>query len=190
MIKAVIFDCFGVLAREGFFPFLETYFKNDTFKRQLAIDSMKRMGAGLISHDDCILELSKLAGISFDAMRAILTDNPPDDQLFMFIEKILKPNYKVGILSNAGADRTIELFGNDRAVLFDDVLLSYQVGMIKPEAAIYELAAQRLGVLNEECIFIDDQPRYCEGAKDVGMETIQHESASKTIAAVEALIHA
>lgn len=189
-IQAIIFDCFGVLAREGIFPFLDKYFADNDEKRQLAVATMKRMGAGIIGHDDCIAELAELADISFADMERILKDNPPDDQLFDFIEHTLKSNCRVAMLSNAGADRTVELFGEHRASLFDSIVLSYQVGMVKPDAAIYRIAAERLGVLPEECIFVDDVERYCDAARDVGMQAIWHKNTPQTITKIEELLRA
>jgi len=192
MIKAVIFDCFGVLVREGWFAFLDDYFAHDDHKRQQAIDGMSRMGAGLIGHDEFIAELAELAGISYQQTEDILTDNPCDDKLFSYIEHNLKGHYKIGMLSNAGADRTEELFGGERVKLFDEIVLSYQVGMVKPDPAIYELIAHRLGVTPSECLFIDDQERYCIAAENVGMKSIRHAdiNTDATVVAMKELLHA
>lgn len=190
MIKAVVFDCFGVLAREGFFPYLEKYFEPDSSDKQEAMDTMRRMSAGLLSHDDCIAELARLANISNSEMQAMLTDNPPDEQLFEYIEVGIKPNFKVAMLSNAGADKTIELFGERRSLLFDDIVLSYQVGLTKPELEIFELAAKRLGVLVDEIVFVDDVERYCNAAEQVGMRAIWHQDSAETIARLKELLSA
>lgn len=190
MIKAVIFDCFGVLAREGFFPFLEEYFTPDSNDKQEAIDTMRRMGAGLLGHDECIAELARLANISYAEMETKLTDNPADEKLFAYIETDLKPHYKVAMLSNAGADRTIELFGERRAALFDDVVLSYQVGMTKPDPEIYTLAVTRLGIMPEEAVFIDDVERYCNAAEQIGMRALWHQDSAETIARLKELLSA
>lgn len=190
MIRAVIFDCFGVLAREGFFPFLEEYFDADSNDKQEAIDTMRRMGAGLIGHDDCIAELARLAKISYSEMEQKLTDNPPDEVLFAYIENELKPHYKIAMLSNAGADRTVELFGVKRARLFDEVILSHQIGITKPDLEIYKITATRLGILPEEAIFIDDVERYCNAAEQMGMKAIWHQDSAETIARLKELLNA
>jgi epoxide hydrolase-like predicted phosphatase len=189
MIKAVIFDCFGVLAQDAWFPFLNVYIKNSEIREQ-AEEALSRVGAGLISYEDFYEQLAKVLNVSQQEIKMKLTENPPDERLFEYIENNLKLNYKVGMLSNAGSNRMVELFGATRADLFDDVVLSYRFGMTKPEAAIYELAAKRLGVLPEECIFIDDQPRYCEGAEQVGMKSIHFEDTNQTIARIKELIGA
>jgi HAD superfamily hydrolase (TIGR01509 family) len=84
-----------------------------------------------------------------------------------------KPHYKIGLLSNVGEDFFESLFSaKEREELFDAAVLSNSVGVTKPSRAIYEIAAKKLGVLPEECIFIDDIPANVEGANAVGMTGI------------------
>ena len=55
---------------------------------------------------------------------------------------------------------------------FDEILLSFEVGIHKPDAGIYREALRRLGdVAPERSIFVDDQPPYCDGAAVLGIET-------------------
>ena len=53
--------------------------------------------------------------------------------------------------------------------------------MHKPQPEIYRLAAERLGVAPEECVFVDDLRENCEGAEAVGMTAIRHRSPKETI---------
>jgi HAD superfamily hydrolase (TIGR01509 family) len=190
MIRAVIFDCFGVLARDGWLPFREKYFGSNPDHLELAIASNKRVDAGLTSYDDFITEVAQLAELSEAEAMNEIENNPPDEQLFTFIQQELKPNYKIGMLSNAGANWLDEIFEPWQVDLFDEYVLSYQIGAIKPQAIMYETIAERLGVLPEECIFVDDQLRYVEGARDVGMTAILHESAAATISEIEDILRA
>ncbi len=52
---------------------------------------------------------------------------------------------------------------------FDEVIDSSEVGLRKPEPAIYLLTAERLGVAAECCVFLDDHPGNVVGAEAVGM---------------------
>jgi putative hydrolase of the HAD superfamily len=55
---------------------------------------------------------------------------------------------------------------------FDEILLSFEVGIHKPDAGIYREALRRLGdVAPERSVFVDDQPPYCDGAAVLGIET-------------------
>jgi putative hydrolase of the HAD superfamily len=52
---------------------------------------------------------------------------------------------------------------------FDGVVLSYEVGAVKPERAIYERAVQVASVPPERAVFFDDVARYAEAAAQVGL---------------------
>jgi putative hydrolase of the HAD superfamily len=53
--------------------------------------------------------------------------------------------------------------------------------MRKPDPAIYELAAQRLGMHPSDCVFVDDLQVNLETATKLGMATVLHEDAAQTI---------
>jgi putative hydrolase of the HAD superfamily len=55
---------------------------------------------------------------------------------------------------------------------FDEVLLSFEVGVHKPDPGIYQEALRRLGDVRPDlAVFVDDQPPYCDGAAALGIET-------------------
>jgi HAD superfamily hydrolase (TIGR01509 family) len=53
----------------------------------------------------------------------------------------------------------------------DAIVLSYEVGSHKPEAAIYVAALDALGAKPEQAVFVDDQPPYLDGAAALGIDT-------------------
>ncbi len=71
--------------------------------------------------------------------------------------------------------------------LFDAVVISGEVGLRKPEPAIYLLAASRLGVAPERCVFVDDLAPNVRGAVEVGMCGVHHTDPETTLAALAAL---
>jgi HAD superfamily hydrolase (TIGR01509 family) len=58
--------------------------------------------------------------------------------------------------------------------LFDDVVVSAEVGMAKPEPAIFRRAVDRLGLAPAECVFVDDWDQNVEAAREVGMRGVIH----------------
>ena len=77
---------------------------------------------------------------------------------------------RIGLLSNAAPDletRIASDFGVD--VDWDDRVISGLVGMAKPDPAIYRLAAERIGLPEAACFFIDDLAENVEAARAVGM---------------------
>ncbi|RDD71442.1 HAD family hydrolase [Paracoccus versutus] len=61
--------------------------------------------------------------------------------------------------------------------LFADILVSGQVGALKPEPAIFRMLMDRNGLRPEDCIFIDDSPANVEGAHALGIDAIRFTSA-------------
>jgi FMN phosphatase YigB (HAD superfamily) len=67
----------------------------------------------------------------------------------------------VGVLSNSWDGGGYDAYaGYDLEERFDTVVISDQVGMGKPDEAIYRLAADNLGAAPEECVFVDDNSAY------------------------------
>src|SRR3989338_6653993 len=103
MIKAIIFDCFGVLSTEGFRVFCDKYFKDSPDKRAAAQTAMDQLSLGNMQYESFENALTELAGVSKKIVSGYLGGNKPNVLLFEFIREKLKPKYKVGMLSNTGA---------------------------------------------------------------------------------------
>lgn len=54
----------------------------------------------------------------------------------------------------------------------DAIILSFEVGVAKPDAGIYRAALDALNARAEEAIFVDDQAAYCDGAAALGIESV------------------
>jgi epoxide hydrolase-like predicted phosphatase len=187
MIKAIIFDCFGVLTTEGFGLFRDKYFANAPDKRLNANKLMDKLNEGKLDYDDFIDGLTELSGAPSATVKDYMTQNKSNELLFDFMRTELKPKYKIGLLSNAGDNWLKELFDEKDIKLFDDIVLSYELGVIKPDPKIYEIAADRLDAKPEECVFIDDNQRHCNGGARVGMKTVCYanfEQAKKELKAL------
>ncbi|HEX5404449.1 MAG TPA: HAD-IA family hydrolase [Pseudonocardiaceae bacterium] len=94
---------------------------------------------------------------------------------------------RTGLLSNADAVGELVDEPGDLTKLFDDVLLSGEVGFGKPDARIYLLAAGRLRLVPEECVFVDDVVSNVRGAVRVGMVGVHHQDVATTLAELTAL---
>jgi putative hydrolase of the HAD superfamily len=92
-----------------------------------------------------------------------------------------------GLISNSwGAGLSYDMSLLDE--LFEAIVISGDVGMHKPEPAIYMLGAERLGLRPEECVFVDDLRENCQGAEEVGMTAILHRGADSTLPELEKLL--
>lgn len=87
----------------------------------------------------------------------------------------LRSRYRCSILSNADIslrDRLKSELGLDS--YFDDIVVSAEVGMAKPRPEVFRLAADRLGLPPEACVFVDDWDKNVEAARAVGMQAVLH----------------
>lgn len=187
MIKAVIFDCFGVLCTDGWLPLKRQYFGHDKALFEQAGDLNKQVDAGMASYQDFIAEIADMAGITVVEVRRRIEANPPNEELFTTIRRI-KADYKIGLLSNAGANWLPDIFSQDHLQLFDAVALSYETGASKPHVQAYQTIADRLGVSMDECVFIDDQPAFCDAAEANGMKAIVYRTPEQLNAELNDLL--
>src|SRR5476649_1145986 len=103
MIQAIIFDCYGVLASDGWLPFKTRYFGHDPKLLQQAADLNRQSDAGLLSYNDFVRSVSDMAGVTIQVATKAIENNVPNEQLLDYIAE-LKPSYKIGMLSNAGTN--------------------------------------------------------------------------------------
>ena len=91
----------------------------------------------------------------------------------------LKPKYKVALVSNANA---IEAATEEVSSIyreFDEVVLSFKIGVRKPHPKIYQTIFDRLKVKPEETVFVDNSPTNIEEAKKLGMKAILFKNANQ-----------
>lgn len=86
--------------------------------------------------------------------------------------RALRPAYRTAILSNSDASLPVRLWDLGIHDLFDVVVCSGEVGLAKPEPAVYRLAADRLGLALDTCVFVDDSEPNVRAAETVGMRAV------------------
>jgi epoxide hydrolase-like predicted phosphatase len=72
--------------------------------------------------------------------------------------------------------------------IFEEIVDSAFVGCRKPERQIYELTLERIGMPAEACLFVDDLPHNCEGAKAVGMNAVHFRDNEQAIGEIRAAV--
>ena len=95
------------------------------------------------------------------------------------IIKSLKQKYKLGLISNSIPFHTKINRKRDAYRIFNEVILSHEVGLTKDEKYIFLLAAKKLQVKPQECIFIDDVRDFVDVAKSVGMKGITFKNSKQ-----------
>jgi putative hydrolase of the HAD superfamily len=114
----------------------------------------------------------------FDHVRAALTPIEPTVQLLRELRQ--REGLKLYGLSNMSATIFEYLYGrHDFFELFDGIVVSAAVKLLKPEPAIYEHLRERFKLDFSETVFIDDMPRNVESARRVGLPAIQFETTAQ-----------
>jgi len=190
MIKAIIFDCFGVFVGN---PYKERVAILETQDPELAdqIRAINRAAdRGFLTSDEAREHMAPLLNITYEELTEEFNRGEILNERLVAFAKTLRPKYKVALLSNvSGRDRLEMRFQpEDLNELFDVVVASGDVGIIKPEPDIYTLTAERLGVLPEECVMLDDIREFCDGAESVGMQSVQFISTDQGINDITLLI--
>ncbi len=190
MIKAIIFDCFGVLLGNAYKMHLIEVEQQDP-ERANEIRSINHASdMGILTREETADAISSLFGM--DAEEFLEEQNQvevPNKELLAYIAS-LKQHYKIGLLSNISSRErlSIRFLDGELESHFDTVVASGDEGYVKPQREIYEIAATRLGVLPTECVFVDDIAEFCEGARQIGMQAIQYQSNQQAITDLNALI--
>lgn len=172
MIKALIFDCFGVFYTDPVFAYMRDPATPPEKARALhALD--EQAARGQLDKNGFITQAALILGTSENEVeRRFFQSAERDEQLVWFVRSLRK-NYKVAMLSNIGGDMMDGFFSpEERKRLFDTVILSGDVKMAKPDRAIFELACERLGVELNEAVMIDDMQTTCDIVKTFGMQSV------------------
>ena len=180
--RAIVFDLYGVLGLNGWQDFKTRHFDG----RWEAWEPLRQLGqkvdAGEASEDEFVAAIAQATGETSEEVWHHLSHTKPNTELLAFIRKQLKPQYKIGILSNASRNVLSGIFTPDDEALFDTVVLSMHMGLTKPDLAMFRFACKKLGVQPEHVVFIDDQKRHLAPAKAVGMKPLHYESNAQIIA--------
>lgn len=198
-IRAVIWDLGGVLVRT------EDYTSRDRLAVRLGLsreeledlvfsnDSGGRAQLGLISVEQHLENLRQRFGLQRSEMDHFWKDfwggDRLDAELVAFIRS-LRARYRTGLLSNAFSDlRHYVTHVWKFADAFDEMVISAEVGLVKPDARIYRLILERLGVAPQEAVFIDDMPRNVEGARAVNLHAVQFVTPQQARSELEWLLN-
>ena len=189
MIKAILFDLGNVIVP---FDFKRAYAKlgplctcqvTEISARLRSTDLVQRFETGRIEAQPFVSELSTLLGLKTtytefcDLWTSVFFDETlvPESLL-----ADLRARHRMLVLSNTNPihfsmlKRQYPLFRH-----FDDFVLSYEVGAMKPDAAIYKEAIKRAGCQPAQCFFTDDIAINVEAARDNGMDAVQFLSATQ-----------
>lgn len=176
MIKAMIFDFYGVICYEVGSNWYKT-----RPPKELVAELKEKYDApsdiGAISEEEFFEGIAPSVNLTREEVRAEWIDaSKIDKELMIYIEQ-LKKDYKIAICSNTAPKIFRDtLQSNNIENIFDVVISSSEVKMIKPNPDIYLYTLKELEVNPEEALFIDDRESNLEGAKAVGIKSILYKN--------------
>jgi len=103
------------------------------------------------------------------------------DRVLVDFIRSLRPHCKTGLISNAWGDLREWLVSEKIDDAFDRIVISAEVGKVKPKAEIYLLALEQLEVSPSEAVFVDDFIENVEGARAVGMSAIHFQDPESAL---------
>jgi epoxide hydrolase-like predicted phosphatase len=198
MIKTVIFDMGGVILRTidpaprermaQRFGCSRAELEDVIFSNPTSVQSE----IGLLSDLDHFREVLKhfnQTGISpEDAYYKFFSGDAINQDLLEYARS-LKKDRKIGLLSNAWVNARDRLGGlYDFIDVFDVAVFSSEVGVRKPEKAIFDLMLAKLGVEPQEAVFIDDFLINVRGADEAGLNSIHFKNNEDMIREVKAFL--
>lgn len=180
-IKAVFFDLGGVILRTEFqAPRQQLADRlgmdyDDLNKIVFGSGTSDRASIGEISAEEhwaFVLQRLKRPASELAAIRAEFFAGDIVDRTLVDTIRSLRGKYKTGLISNAWGDLRDYIVREKFDDAFDTLIISAEVGVMKPEAKIYQLALEQLGVRPSEAVFVDDFEENIEGCEKVGIKGI------------------
>lgn len=198
MIKAVIFDVGGVLlkwpreivfndikseldlddeAMEAFWNrYLRAFSKGEYTEAELWAKARTELGIRLVKIEENLLG------------RAFAKNTEAYKEVVEYARELKNRGLKIAILSNTNSVHTLITEQHKVFEPFDDVFLSHEIGLRKPETAIYKHVLNQLKIKPEETIFIDDTLENIQATRRLGMHTVLARNPKTLVAEIERVL--
>jgi putative hydrolase of the HAD superfamily len=151
-----------------------------------AIAALRGLETGEVEAPEFERRFAELLGTEPEGLiEGLFAGLQPAEPMVEAVRRAREAGVPTGLISNSWV---MDHYTDEIRGLFDAVVISAEVGLHKPQSEIYRLAAERLGVAPEDCLFVDDLRENCAGAEAVGMTAVLHRDADQTIARMEELL--
>jgi putative hydrolase of the HAD superfamily len=155
-------------------------------------ESSQRASTGEITEDDhwqAVAESLAVTRAEVDKITAeFFSGDRADISLIDFLRS-LRPERKVCLISNAWSGLRAFVTREKLDDVFDAMVISAEVGLIKPDPRIYRLALAKLGARPEESVFIDDVPANVDAARSAGMVGIEFAQPEKVLEELKQILN-
>jgi epoxide hydrolase-like predicted phosphatase len=190
---ALLIDFGGVLTTsvwDSFADFCrEKGLEEDSVKRLFredpaALAELRGLETGAIGEAEFERRFAERLGLddATDLIESMFRGMLPEESMVAAVRAVRGAGFETGLISNSWSTSHYDRDLLDE--LFDDVVISAEVGLHKPQPEIYRLAAERLAQPTGSCVFVDDLRENCDGAEAVGMIAVLHRDPPATVARI------
>lgn len=205
MKRAVVFDFGAVLFRWQPLQLLQQcapeLAPDEAAARQVAAQIFEsftpdsdwaRFDLGLVAEAELADRIALRIGARPDQVRRVIDAIPPHLQpqapSVALMQALRAAGHRLFYLSNMPLSYADHLErANDFVADFEDGIFSARVGLMKPHAAIFELAERRFGLDPANTLFIDDHLGNVDAARSRGWRAVRFADAAQCAAEVQAL---
>ncbi|MDD5434209.1 MAG: HAD family phosphatase [Nitrospira sp.] len=134
-------------------------------------------------------EVLKL-NMSYERFKSVWSEIFVENDGVAYLIGSLKKDFPLFLLSNTN-ELHFEYIKNRFPVVhkFDEWILSYKIGKMKPHPEIYSTALNRAKVTPEETIYIDDIGEYVTAAQEMGINAVEFKSVEQITTRIKEIIH-
>jgi len=188
--SAIIFDFGGVVIhwdpRRVYRRFLHTDAAIDGFFREVGFHRWNAdQDRGVMTWDAAVTELAsrfphhrQLIGAYHEFWEDSIAG--PIEGTVRIIERLRASGQRLVGLSNWSSEKfRLTQQRYDLFKLFDEIVISGDEKVMKPEREIFEITLGKLGLRAEECLFIDDSKGNVDAAAALGFQVIHFQSPSQ-----------
>ena len=196
-IKVVFFDLGGVIVRTEFQAPRQQLADRlgmdyeDLSKIVFDSDSGLKASMGEIAADAhwaSVLKRLKRPSSELSLIREEFFAGDIVDRTLVEYIRSLRGKYKTGLISNAWSDLRDFIVREKFDDAFDKMIISAEVGAVKPEPKIFQIALEHFGVKPKEAVFVDDFYINIEGCEKVGIKGIHFKDVESTLQQLKALL--
>lgn len=185
MIKCIIFDVGGVLFSNNIDPVFRSLNKKirmDAFDRTSAFT--RRYVRGKISVREYYDTLSRKAGVDSKTLQSMSISEfkkftKKNKSVIQIAKTLKKKGYRTGIVSNVSEEHKNIIKKQSIYSIFHPVVLSCDVGYMKPGKKIFTIFLRKAKLKPNECIFIDDRKEHLHYPESLGIKTIHFRNAKQ-----------
>ncbi len=169
MIKALLFDFFGVISSEVAPVWFDGHFDSER-ARLFKARVFERADLGIISEEQSYIEMEAMTGVPRDKIKEEFYSLVVINTELVDYIRALRERYPVYLLSNAATPFLRNILDryelND---LFDGVFISSEIARKKPSRDYFEYALGKIGISPTEAFFTDDNPENVSAARALGI---------------------